>query len=249
MAAKVQWMKDAWWVTTHAEGRRWRRRVGTTKAHRRAAEEMARKINAGLALGTFGLHEKREAPLLCKDELERWLLAYAPTLKPSYRVSAQQVIRSHLVPFFGSLDVREIRQEHLLQYVRTKLSAVRPAAKGGSEPRAPLKPATIRVHLAVLRRVLTLLERDGKITTNPARGIGELLRQVGRASALETEEVEYWTRREVKALLALAREHEPRFAPLLALLFATGLRRGEALGLQPRWTPKTGHAWTPENRP
>lgn len=36
---------------------------------------------------------------------------------------------------------------------------------------------------------------------------------------------------EVRALIRLAREHEPRFAPLLALLFATGLRRGEALGL------------------
>ncbi|MBW2314709.1 MAG: tyrosine-type recombinase/integrase [Deltaproteobacteria bacterium] len=30
----------------------------------------------------------------------------------------------------------------------------------------------------------------------------------------------------------MAHEHEPKFAPLLAFLFATGCRRGEALGLK-----------------
>jgi integrase len=143
----------------------------------------------------------------------------------------QEAGRQHLAPFFGALDVREIREEHLLEYVQTKLAAKRLSEKGGSQPRSPLKPATIRLHLAILRRVLGLLEREGKIPKNPARGMGEVLRRVGRSLASETEEVEHWTRGEVRALIRLAREHEPRFAPLLALLFATGLRRSEALGL------------------
>jgi hypothetical protein len=125
------------------------------------------------------------------------------------------VIRLHLVPFFGAMDVREIREEHLLEYVQTKLAAKRPSEKEGSQPRSLLKPATIRLHLAILRRVLGLLEREGKIPKNPARGIGELLRRVGRSLASETEEVEHWTRGEARALIRLAREHEPRFAPLL----------------------------------
>jgi len=95
-----------------------------------------------------------------------------------------------------------------------------------------LKPATLRVHLAILRRVLGLLEREGAIPKNPARRIGEILRRVGSAGASETEEVEHWTRGEVETLIRLARRHEPRFVPLLALLFATGLRRGEGLGIQ-----------------
>ena len=44
--------------------------------------------------------------------------------------------------------------------------------------------------------------------------------------------MEHWTRREVETLIEAARKHEPRFAPLLVLLFSTGVRRGEALGLQ-----------------
>jgi integrase len=45
-------------------------------------------------------------------------------------------------------------------------------------------------------------------------------------------EVSYWESDEVQTILDLAREHEPRFAPLFHFLVATGARRGEALGLQ-----------------
>jgi len=55
---------------------------------------------------------------------------------------------------------------------------------------------------------------------------------VDRASAAEVTEVEHWTRKEVGQLLETARLHEPRLAPLLSVLFSTGMRRGEALGLQ-----------------
>jgi hypothetical protein len=63
-------------------------------------------------------------------------------------------------------------------------------------------------------------------------GSGRSFARVGRAGASETEEAEHWTRGEVETLVRLARVHESRFAPLLVLLFATGLRRGEALGIQ-----------------
>ena len=91
---------------------------------------------------------------------------------------------------------------------------------------------TIRNSLSVLRRVFELLKRDGVVNRNPASRSGELIRRVGGASASQIEEVEHWTRREVEILIATACKHEPGFAPLLVLLFSTGVRRGEALGLQ-----------------
>ncbi len=81
--------------------------------------------------------------------------------------------------------------------------------------------------MSVLRRVMTLLERDGKLDRNPASRIGELMRRVDQAALPDTSEVDAWTRSEVQKLLATAREHEPRFAPLLLLLLSTGMRRGE----------------------
>jgi len=54
MAAKVCWYRNAWWVRTRWGGNRKKdRRIGTTKADKRLAEEIAKKVNAALALGAF----------------------------------------------------------------------------------------------------------------------------------------------------------------------------------------------------
>ena len=53
MAAKVVWYREAGWVRTRWQGKKKERRIGRTKADRRQADEITRKINAALALGTF----------------------------------------------------------------------------------------------------------------------------------------------------------------------------------------------------
>ena len=58
MAAKVKWDRDAWWVITHYGGKRRKHRVGPTKAHKREAQQIAKKINAAIALGTFRAYPK-----------------------------------------------------------------------------------------------------------------------------------------------------------------------------------------------
>jgi integrase len=219
VSAKVQFDRGAWWVITHHEGRRRRRRVGPSKADKRAAEEIAKKINAAIALGTYLPDRERPKPLLCLDELWKWHRAYAPTMKRSYEKSSAGVIRNHLVPAFGTRDLRDLRERDLLAFVERKV------ADG-------LAPNTIRNALAVLRRVYSLAQREGLVTLNPAARIGELMRRVGRRLAPEAEEVQAWTREEVERLLTLADEHEPSLAPLLRFLLATGCRRGEAVALR-----------------
>ncbi len=98
MAAKGQWYRDAWWVMTHAKGRRWRKRVGATKAHKREATEIGRKINAALALGTFSPKEGRENPLPMSGRLREWHQTYSATFKPSFEQSSRILIEKHLVP-------------------------------------------------------------------------------------------------------------------------------------------------------
>ena len=219
MAAKVQWYRDAWWVMTHADGRRWRKRVGPTKSNKRDAEEIAQKVNAALTLGTFQRAETNPTALPCDLELRRWLDHYSVTLKPGTITLVEGLIENHLAPFFGAKDLREIGEEDILRYIRQKLDQ----GQG---------PKTIRNALSLLRRVCSLLVRAGRLERNPASGMGELIRRVAQATARETEEVEHWSRPEVATLLAVARETEPGFALFLMLLFSTGMRRGEALGLQ-----------------
>jgi len=177
------------------------------------------KVNAALALGTFAPETKTAKPLECARELERWHAAYAPTFKPSYEIETRRIIAYHLIPFFGSRDLRELREPDFLAFVRVKLDA-------------GLAPKTIRNALSVLRRVLTLLQRDGLVTLNPAARIGELMRRVDRRVGTEASGVDSWSPEEVSTLLRVAEEHEPRFHPALAALFYTGIRRGELLGLK-----------------
>ena len=219
MSAKVKWYRGAWWVDVHDHGKRKKKRIGATTSDKRRAEELVKTINARLTLGAFGLAPKDERPLCCDAELRRWHTNYGATMKPTYRKLTHGLIENHLAPHFGSRDLRELREADLLDFIRRKLED-------------DLSPRFVRNALSVLRRVCNLLVRDGALQRNPAGGIGELMRRVGRAVAVEVEEVQAWTRREIEGLVASARAHEPGFAPLLVLLLATGLRRGEALGLQ-----------------
>jgi len=177
-------MREAWWVITHYEGKRKQRRVGTTAAHKREAEEMARKINASLALGTFAPDRERLKPLPCDVELRRWHTSWAPTVKPSYEIEAGRIIRVHLVPFFGSKDVREIREEDLLRFVRVKLDA-------------GLAPKTIRNALQVLVRDVVAHHLVGVHATAGQAHVCELpgVRRSGRSghSVIEEWHGAQWT--------------------------------------------------------
>jgi integrase len=219
MAAKVQWDREAWWVFTHYEGKRRKKRVGPTKIHKREAERIAEKVNAAIALGTFTFERKPQKPLPCNTELRRWHTTYSPTFKPSFEQESDRIIEQHLAPFFGSIDLREIREDHLLRYIRAKL-------------RAGAAVLTIQTQLSILRRVLSLAHQEAHLERNPAARLGTLMRRVDRSKAAETKEVDSWTHREVETLLDLAGEHEPRLYACLAVLLSTGLRRGELLGLK-----------------
>ena len=210
MSAKVVWYREGWWVRTHDRGKKHDRRVGPTKADKRAAERIAERINAAIALGQYDPKPKPEASTLpCDAALRRWHSTYAPTFKPTTEASSLGVIEHHLAPFFGSTDLGELREDDLLRFISAKLEE-------------GLAPKTIANALGVLRRVINLAMREGRCPRNPAARIGELMRRVDRRLSTETTDVDYWTRPEADALIALAREHEPRFAPALVFAFSTG---------------------------
>ena len=219
LPVKVQWYREAWWVMTHANGKRWRKRVGRTKTHKRESEEIARKINAALALGTFSPKQDPPSSALFGERLERWHSSYSPTFKHSFRISSRSVIEKNTIPTFGRTPIDEITKDDLLRYIAAKLEAGQ-------------APATILKALSTMRRVFNLAIEDGLIARNPAARIGKLIRQVEGSHARETKQVEAWTKEEAETLLAVAQEHEPRFCPALLTLLSTGIRRGEVLGLQ-----------------
>jgi integrase len=221
MASKVKWDRNAWWVVTHYQGKRKRNRIGSAKADKVRAEKIAEKINASLALGIFDPQTEKPIPIPFDVHLLDWHLKYSPTFKHSYEITSKGVVETHLVPFFGSKDLRDITEDDLLDYIRLKIDA-------------GLAPRTIETALSIVRRVLGLAQRKGTIDRNPAERIGELMRRVERRAATEVQTIDAWTPEEIQNLLSAAAEHEPRFYPALLTLMSTGMRRGELLGL--KWT-------------
>jgi len=220
VGVKVRQLKGAWWVVVHHAGKRRIQRVGAGESSRRTAEKVAEQLRAKLVLGQLDLLPPTMKKLTVETALRNWLRIYRPTLSASYERTAAGIIDHHLVPFFGPRLLAELREPDLLEFIGQKLDS-------------GLSPATVSNSLSVLRRVLNLAAQEGHVTRNPAARIGQLMRQAGRRVATEVTRVDAWTRDEVATLLALAREHEPRFYPALLFLLSTGAHRGEALGL--RW--------------
>ncbi len=262
MAAKVYKRKDgSWWVRTHHAGKKSEKRFGPSKREKAQAEKVAEKINAMIALGQYEPDRGASAApekIPLDQFLWDWHALYLDTFKPRYRETSEGLIRNHLGPFFGAIDIREIRESHLLEFANAKanparfterswpISHTKPlraptrrTPKTGRQKRPvvaptprPQSPSTIKNALSLLRSALNHAVREELLSRNPANGVGKVVERIARSHGLETKQVEAWTREEAETLLSLAVQHEARFEPMLHVLFSTGVRRSEAIALK-----------------
>ena len=124
MGAKVRQIQGAWWVVTHHQGKRQHKRIGSTRADKRQAEEIAKKVNATIALGAFNIsrEDSFESPKL-EARLRSWHQLYSATFKKSYAETARGLIENHLVPSIGDLELAAITQDILLAYISGKIDS------------------------------------------------------------------------------------------------------------------------------
>jgi integrase len=94
-----------WCVFVNHQGRRKAKRIGRGRAGKNAAEQVARKLAAKLALGDVGyLDQERRVPTL-KEYAERWLReTIAPHRKERTEDYYRQIIENHLAPALGALE-------------------------------------------------------------------------------------------------------------------------------------------------
>src|SRR5438067_1120630 len=109
MSVKVKLHKGRWWLFIHHKGRRKAKCVGTDK---RAADAVAAKIAAKLALGEFDLAREEKTRRPFDAYYSAWLDSYARThCQPSTCDQYDSVYRVHLLPHFGKRDIAEISRE------------------------------------------------------------------------------------------------------------------------------------------
>ena len=146
---------------------------------------------------------------------DRWLPARKSGLRPSTFESYKMNVDAHVVPALGQMPLQRLTATDLSKFYGDLLDHGRRDGSGG------LSPRTTRYVHTILRRALADAERWDLITRNPADRAAV---PAARPHAMNT-----WTADELRAFLK--QSQDDRLWPLWQVLAATGLRRGEVLGL------------------
>ncbi len=176
---------------------------GTTQAEVRAKLREARaRIESGAPV--------KDASMTVAAWLEQWI---TKALAASDRKQATKdlyatIARRHLVPTIGTIALGRLRPSDVEALVVHRREA-------------GLSPSTVRTIYTVLRAALDIAVRDGLLGRNPAAAV--------RRPGIDRRDAAYLTAEQAQILLAAIRGD--RLEGLFRLMLATGLRRGEALGL------------------
>lgn len=212
MAVKVKQHKGKWWIFIDHKGKRKAKCVGT----KHAAEEVAGKIEAKMLLGQFEIKdEKQRRPF--ETYFRNWLETYAKAhCKERTHWLYENAFDRYLLPAFGKKDITAITREEV------KTLAYGLLAKGKARK-------TVGVMLAPLSEMFNHAIEDGHLTANP---VLRILRRHHAPEATAPRKADALTREELGLLLRTCQEHFSTFYPFFSLLARTGLRFGEAIGLQ-----------------
>ena len=144
------------------------------------------------------------------------------SLSPTTYVFYEMIIRTELIPMFGTMKMRDIKTYHVQQFIQ--YLATEKKRNDGVE--GGISATTVRRYTTVLRSILTL-----------AYKLDYIPEDVGNSRKIEfpkeaSTEIEVYTVEEVSEILK-ALENEPiNIRTLVEVAIFTGMRRGEIVGLK-----------------
>ena len=197
---------------TGTERRRWHRCDDRADAKRVAAE-----LTVARERQTRG-----GSSMTVRDYLiGRWLPARETTIAASTHARECAAVAHYVLPHLGSTQLRRLRAEHL-QTLYRRLALARSRTGG------PLAAKTILNLHQTLRAAFSDATAHGLIAINPIDGVRP---PDPRTRPSDRRRARSWTATELGAFLDATAAS--RHATLFRLTAATGMRRGEVLGL--RW--------------
>jgi integrase len=193
-----------------------RKQLGLKKAAtKKQAEELMVKLLSDLQRGTY------VAPndMTFGELLDRWMEVHGKQnlAKTTYAIYASHISK-HIKPELGSIQVAKLKAFHLQQFYSKKLEGGRADKKDGG-----LSPKSVAGIHKVISSALKVAVTWELVAKNVAESISP-------PRVPETPQ-ETWTADHAQAFLISIEGH--RLRPLYVLAIATGMRRGEILGL--RW--------------
>ena len=216
MGVKVREKKKGsgvWWIFIDHQGRRKAKKIGKDK---KVAENIAKKVEAKLALGDMGLVENKTVTAATFEEYANtWKTLTVPaTCKPSTVSDYKGILKNHVLPVFGKTTVNEINRFMVKRFLMKKITD-------------GFASSTVTHMKNAVSGVLNLAVDDEVLPTNPAHNIGKIFKRQNPKPKIDPFNVD-----ELATLLDTYQIHFPRHYPLILTLARTGIRFGEGLGLQ-----------------
>ncbi|MEU4584651.1 tyrosine-type recombinase/integrase [Kitasatospora aureofaciens] len=173
-----------------------------------AAETALRRFLEGRRLGFDADPHETVAAYLTK-----WLKTMEFLLKPTTYARYRTYVLCELIPVFGALRLEELAHDHISAYAHQQLEAGR-----GRQ--------AVYHCLATLSSALGSAVRTHRLPYNAAQPLP--MRRP------RPDERIPWSAEQAVEFLTHCRNVDPAFADLFEVIIGTGLRKGEALGLQRR---------------
>jgi integrase len=190
---------------------RWRdpsgREVTKQFARKVDATNFTKKIERDLAVGDY--IDPAAGKLLLSDWWATWWRTMAPTLRATTVDRDERAFRSHVEPRFGSVPIGRIDHLDIAGWV-TGLTVDR-----------RLAPSSVTKYFLVLRKSLAAAVKARKLRFNAADGVA--------LPEIEQTEMLFINPTQIADLASLI---DPRYSSLITVLSWSGLRIGEAAGLQ-----------------
>lgn len=165
--------------------------------------------------------DPRAGKLTVTDWVALWWPGHATGLKPTSVQSEGSRVRMHIVPLLGHLTLDEVDNLAIQAWITKLLVGMPDLSRPGKWARRPLSAKTVRSCHGLLHSLMSAAVRARKIRVNPCVDT--------KLPELVHREMRFLTEPEAGRLLAAVPEH---WQPLVLLLVSTGLRWGEAVGLQ-----------------
>jgi len=183
---------------------------------RKAAGEALRKQLGDVDRGTHVAPNKTTVG----EHFATWLDGLR--LEPSTVASYSKNVRLHVVPYIGALRLEQLTGTRLTRLYHQLETSGRVDGNGG------LSARTVRYIATIIHAGLRAAVRDGLLSVNPADKADP-----PAAKAAVSPEMHVWAADELRAFLDQRALAKDELVIAWSLLVATGMRRGEALGL--RW--------------
>lgn len=199
------------WLFINHQGQRKSKKIGDEKT----AKEVAKKVEARLALGEFNIQERSQMPTF-KEYAEQWLTTdIKATRRHSTYERYRDILKGHVYPEIGTKRLDEIGRAdirklllglHKNGYSRSTICLVRDVISG---------PFGCAID-------------DELLSVNPVQGILKRLKLERSRGA----EVSPMTPEEVSLFLGVCKESYPEYHHFFLCAFRTGMRLGELLALE-----------------